>query len=84
MKVELVGCVETRCKRQDGLLMEQGERIRSLKADRNQVGPVSLNEVRGLHDAGVCMPSVRSECQVRLLIGHILPIFKHLTHLTIQ
>ena len=26
MKVELVDCVETRCKRQDGLLMEQGER----------------------------------------------------------
>ena len=58
MKVELVDCVETRCRRQDGLLMEQGERIRSLEADRNQVGPVSLNEVRGLHDAGVCMPSL--------------------------
>ena len=61
MKVELVDCVETRCKRQDGLLMEQRERIRSLEADRNQVGPVSLNEVRGLHDVGVCMPSLGAE-----------------------
>ena len=28
--------------------------------------------------------NVRSECQVRLLIGHILSIFKHLIHLNIQ
>ena len=32
----------------------------------------------------VVVNGVRSECQVRLLIGYILSIFKHLTHLTIQ
>ena len=58
MEVKLAKCAETQCERQGVLLLEQGERIRSLKADRGQVGPVSLGEVRGLHDAGVCMPSL--------------------------
>jgi len=52
MKAELEECVETRCERQRGLLMEQGERIRSLEADHGHVGPVSQGEVGGLHDAG--------------------------------
>ena len=56
MEVELAKRVETRCEKQDGLLEEQEERIRSLEADRGHVGPVSLGEVRGLHDVGVCMP----------------------------
>ena len=56
---EFVECIETRCKRQDGLLKEQREKIRSLEADRDQVSPVSLNEVGRLHGVRVCMPSLR-------------------------
>ena len=58
IKTELVECIETRCKRQDGLLKEQREKIRSLEADRDQVSPVSPNEVGRLHDARACMPSL--------------------------
>ena len=36
IKVELVECLETRCKGQDGLLQEQRERIRFLEADRER------------------------------------------------
>ena len=46
------------CEKQGVLLREQGGRIRSLEADRAQVGPVSQGGVGGLHDAGVCMLSL--------------------------
>ena len=57
-EMKLAKCVETQCERQGVLLREDGERIRSLEADHGQVGPVSRGEVGGLHDAGVCMPSL--------------------------
>ena len=59
IKTELVECIETRCKRQDGLLHEQRENIRSLKADRAQAGPVRPNEVGRWSDARGYMPSLR-------------------------
>ena len=55
INIELVECLETRCKGQDNLLQEQEERIRSPKAD--QVSPVSLCEVEWVHDAKGYMPS---------------------------
>ena len=60
IKVELVECLETQCKGQDGLLQEQRERIRSLEADRDQVGPVKvrLGEVKLGHDVKGYMPSL--------------------------
>ena len=60
IKVELVECLETRCKGQDGLLQEQKERIRSLEADCDQVGPVKvrLYEVKQGHDTKGYMPSL--------------------------
>ena len=50
--------VETRCERQEDLLREQGEKIRSLEAGRAPVGPASQDRVSGLPDAGVCMTSL--------------------------
>ena len=43
--VELEECLVTQCEQQDGLLEEQGEEIRSLEADRDEVSPVVPNEV---------------------------------------
>ena len=59
VKIELVECLETRCKVQDNLLQEQRERIRSLEADCDQVSPVkvSLCEVERAHDTKGYMPS---------------------------
>ena len=58
MERRLARCVETQCEKQGVLLREQGERIRSLEADRAQVGPVLQGGVGGLPDAGVYVPSL--------------------------
>ena len=57
IKTELVECIETRCKRQDGLLQEQREKIRSLEADRDQASPERPTEVGWSSDVTGYMPS---------------------------
>jgi len=59
IKIELVECLETRCKGQDNLLREQRERMRSLEVDSDQVSPVKVKlcEVERAHDAKGYMPS---------------------------
>ena len=51
--IELVECLETRCKGQDNLFQEQRDRIRSLEADHDQVIPAKIRvcEVEQVHDA---------------------------------
>ena len=44
---ELAERVETRCGQRDSLLRERRETLCPLEADRDQVGPVELCEVRG-------------------------------------
>ena len=48
---KLVECIETQCKRQDGLIKEQREMVSSLEADRDQVSRIGPNEVERVSDA---------------------------------
>ena len=71
--VELVECVETRCKRQDGLLKEPREKIRSLEADRDEVSPVGPNEVERMSAVNGCTRSLGGMETLGLLVVARIP-----------
>ena len=58
IKKEVVECIETRCKRQDGLLKKQREKIRSFEADRDQASQMRPNEVGRSRGASGYIPSL--------------------------
>ena len=55
---EFAGCLETRCKQLDSLLMERGEGICPLEAIHDQVGPVELRGVEGASAVDGCTESL--------------------------